>query len=226
MTLFIHSPSWFFGIDAVLQSVTVFVAIFLFFMSYKIYKILKEKSFLYFSAGFLSISLAYGIKIFADMFTYKNMGGNFTPWINLVIYRLSTLEFVNIFGHLAFRFLVLLGFLILLITLLKINDGRIIFLLMYFVFITSAFSAWSFLLFQTTLTVFAGVLGIYYLFHYIQNQKKLVLYSLMGFAFLFAAQVSLMFTYFFENQMFVVGHVLQAIGFIILFITYLMVLRK
>ncbi len=226
MAVIVYSPSWFFGIDVALQSVSIVVPLLISLMAFRIYKILRESSFFYFSAAFFLIAVSYVIKSFADLFLYANLNTEMLPWIDIVLYRLSTLEFISIFGNLAHRFLILLGFLILLIIFLKINDRRIIFLFTYFIFIISAFSAWSFLLFQTTLTVLAGTVCIYYLFHYLNHKKKIILYSLIGFSFLFLAQFSFMFTFFFERQMFVIGHVFQAIGFLLLFTTYLLVSRR
>ena len=226
MGVIVYSPSWFFGIDAALQSITVIVALLISFTAFKIYSLMKEKNFFYFSLSFLIMAFSYVIKIFSDLFLYLNLEKEMVPWINIILYTLSPLEFISIFGNLAHRFFILIGFLILLVILLKIKDGRIIFLFMYFIFIVSAFSAWSFLLFQTTLTVFAGTVCIYYIFHYIKHRRKILLSSLFGFSLIFLAQISFMFTFFFERQMFVLGHIFQALGFISLFVTYLLVFRK
>lgn len=226
MPVVVFSPSWFFGIDAALESVTVLVAFLLSILAFRIYKLLKESSFFHFALAFFMISVGYLVKILSDLYVYKNIGSSMVANINIILYTLSPLEFVNIFGNLAFRFLVLLGFLILLIVFLKIKDRRIVFLFMYFIFIISAFSAWSFLLFQTTLTVLAGTVCVYYLFHYMGNRKSIIMMSLIGFSFIFIAQVSFMFTFFFERIMFVLGHIAQALGFIILFVTYLLVSRR
>jgi hypothetical protein len=226
MAVIVFSPSWFFGIDAALQSVTVLVAFLLCILSFRIYKLMKETSFFNFALAFFVIAIGYLIKILSDLYVYQNLGTTMQTNINIILYMLSPLEFVNIFGNLAYRFLVLLGFVILLVVFLKIKDRRIVFLFMYFIFIISAFSAWSFLLFQTTLTVLAGTVGVYYLFNYMENRKSIILMSLIGFSFIFVAQVSFMFTFFFERIMFVLGHISQAIGFIILFVTYLLVSRK
>jgi hypothetical protein len=226
MAVIVFSPSWFFGIDAALQSVTVLVAFLLCILSFRIYKLMKETSFFNFALAFFVIAIGYLIKILSDLYVYQNLGTTMQTNINIILYMLSPLEFVNIFGNLAYRFLVLLGFVILLVVFLKIKDRRIVFLFMYFIFIISAFSAWSFLLFQTTLTVLAGTVGVYYLFNYMENRKSIILMSLIGFSFIFVAQVSFMFTFFFERIMFVLGHISQALGFIILFVTYLLVSRK
>ncbi|MFW5852910.1 MAG: hypothetical protein ACOCUR_02675, partial [Nanoarchaeota archaeon] len=204
----------------------VFVALLLSFMAYKIYKLMRESNFFYFSLSFFLIALSYIIKIFTDLFVYGNLGKEMVPWIDIVLYQLSALEFVGIFGNLAHRFFLLQGFLVLLIIFLEIKDRRVMFLFMYFIFIISAFSVWSFLLFQTTLTVFAGTVCVYYIFHYIEHKKRILLYSLVGFSFVFLAQFSFMFTFFYERQMFVLGHIFQAVGFLLLFVTYLLVFRR
>ncbi|MFW6230399.1 MAG: hypothetical protein ACOC32_00040 [Nanoarchaeota archaeon] len=226
MSLIVYSPSWFFGFDAVFHSVSVIVALLISMMAYRIFRLLKESSFFYFSAAFFAIGISYIFKILSDLFVYRNLGEMLAPKIDLILASMTAAEFVNIFGNLIFRFLILLGFLILLVILLKIKDRRIIFLFIYFIFIISTFSAWSFLLFQTTLTVLAGTVCIYYLFHYIEHRKRIIFFSLLGFSFVFLAQVTLMFTFFFQKQMFVLGSIFQAIGFLILFITYLMVLQR
>ena len=226
MGVIVYSPSWFLGIDIVLQSIAVFTAILVSLMAFKIYKIMKEPNFLYFSLSFFLIGFSYLIKIISDFFLYTNLSKEMSPWINIVLYRLSTLEFISIFGNLAHRFLILVAFLLLIIVFLDIKDKRIIFLFMYFIFIISAFSAWSFLLFQTTLTVLSGTVCIYYIFNFIEHKRRIILYSLMGFSFVFMAQVSFMFTFFFERQMFVLGHIFQAIGFLLILSTYFLVSKK
>ncbi|MFP4656282.1 MAG: hypothetical protein ACLFNK_01765 [Candidatus Woesearchaeota archaeon] len=226
MSVMIYSPSWFFGLDAALQAISVIVAFVLAFASYRIYLTLKERSFLYFSVSFFLISTSYIVKIFADLFAYNRLSGESYPALDMLLREFTFVEFVNIFGNLAHRFILLLGFLILIVTLLEIIDRRVIFLLSYFIFIVSAFSIWSFLLFQTTLAVFAGTVAVYYIFEYIEKRKKIMLNSLVGFSLLFLAQISFMFTFFFEKKMFVLGHVFQAIAFTMLLITYVMVFRE
>jgi hypothetical protein len=226
MGILIYSPSWFTGVDIALEMVSVAVSFLLFFLAFKLYKISNEKNFLRFSFGFFAISASYVIKILSDIYLYTNINTTTRPWINLIMYRLSTIEFVNIFGNLAHRFLLLLGFLILLVVYLRIKDKRVIFLLSYFVFIISAFSAWSFLLFQTTMAMVAGTVGIHVLMKFIESRKKAMLRSTIAFGLLFAAQACFMFTFFLERQMFVIGHILQASGFLVLLLTYFMVLKK
>ncbi|MFP4117296.1 MAG: hypothetical protein ACLFTR_00045 [Candidatus Woesearchaeota archaeon] len=226
MSVMIYSPSWFFGLDAALQAISVIVAFVLAFASYRIYLTLKERSFLYFSVSFFLISTSYIVKIFADLFAYNRLSGESYPALDMLLREFTFVEFVNIFGNLAHRFILLLGFLILIVTLLEIIDRRVIFLLSYFIFIVSAFSIWSFLLFQTTLAVFAGTVAVYYIFEYIEKRKKIMLNSLVGFSLLFLAQISFMFTFFFEKKMFVLGHVFQAIAFTMLLITYVMVFKE
>ncbi len=225
MSVIIYSPSWFFGMDAALQSISVIVAFVLSFAAYKMYKTLKIRSFLYFSLSFFLIAISYIIKIFSDLFVYNRLGEETRP-VGIFLHEFTMIEFVNIFGNLLHRFILLLGFLILIVVLLEIKDRRIIFLLTYFTFIVSSFSMWSFLLFQTTLTVFAGTVAVYYIFEYIEKRKRIMLNSLFGFSLLFIAQISFMFTFFFERRMFVLGHIFQAIGFIMLFITYMLVFKE
>ena len=226
MSVIIYSPSWFFGIDAILQSIIVIVAFLLCYSSYKMFKILKEKSFLYFSFSFFLISLSYLVKIFSDLFVYNRLGADNYPVISILLQEFTTIEFVNLFGHLVHRFILLLGFIVLIVVLLDIKDRRIVFLLLYFIFIVSSFSIWSFLLFQTTLTVLAGTVAVYYIFEYIARPRKLMFNSLLAFSILFLAQISFMFTFFFERKMFVVGHILQAIAFGVLLLTYMLVFRE
>lgn len=226
MGILIYSPSWFAGVDIALELVSVIVSFLLFFLAYRLYKISNEKSFLRFSFGFFTISASYIVKILSDLYIYLNMGSTSKPWINVILYRLSTIEFINIFGNLVHRFLLLLGFLILLVVYLRIKDKRVIFLLTYFIFIISAFSAWSFLLFQTTMAMIAGTVGIHVLMKFIESRRKAMLRSTIAFGFLFAAQACFMFTFFLERQMFIIGHILQASGFLVLLLTYFMVLKK
>ncbi len=226
MSVIVYSPSWFFGIDALLQSVAVIVSLMLSMAAYRIYSIMRESKFLYFSVSFVLISFSYIVKILTDLFVYNRIMLEQRPMIDLVVHNFSAIEFVSLFGNLAHRFLLLLGFLMLIIILLDIFDRRVVFLLVYFTFIVSVFSAWSFILFQTTVTVFAGTLALYYLFNYIDNQKRVIFYSLLGFSLVFLAQISFMFTFFFERRMFVMGHMFQTIGFIMLFVTYWLVSRR
>ncbi len=226
MGIIVYSPSWFAGVDIALEMVSVIVSFLLFFLAYKLFTISNEKSFRRFSYGFLSISISYVIKILSDLYLYINLGSSSRPWINVILYRLSTIEFINIFGNIVHRFLLLLGFLILLVVYLRIKDKRVIFLLTYFVFIISAFSAWSFLLFQTTMAMVAGTVGMHVLMKYIERRKKAMLRSTVAFGFIFLAQACFMFTFFFERQMFVIGHIFQAFGFLVLLLTYVMILVK
>ncbi len=226
MSVVIYSPSWFFGIDAALQLVSVVVAFVLAYASYRMYRLLKESSYLHFSLSFFLISLSYLVKIFSDLYVYNRLGEDVYPKLGIFLHEFTMIEFVNIFGNLLHRFLLLLGFLVLIVVLLEIKDRRVITLLLYFIFIVSSFSMWSFLLFQTTLTMLAGTVAVYYVFEYIEKRKPLMLNSLIGFSLLFMAQISFMFTFFFERRMFVLGHVLQALGFIMLFITYMLVFKE
>ena len=59
MGYILYTPSWFFGIDSIFEFISVFVTIFIGYYSYKIYKLVSDKKYFYFSLSFMFIAISF-----------------------------------------------------------------------------------------------------------------------------------------------------------------------
>ena len=221
---FIFGPSWFYGIDSGFSFFAMLVTISIAIFSLKAYFIAKDRKYLYFTLAFFSISVSYLIKAVASWVVFKHILGkvpNLTAAISTVV---SMPNFYSL-GYILYVFFIFAGFMILVAIYLRIHSIRTLSLLFILMLILSILSQSKFIAFHVTLFLLLFYIVIHLFKNHIRTKSVstfLVLYSML------ALMVSQIFYFFiiFDKIYYVIGHVLQLIGFLLLLLNMILVFRK
>jgi hypothetical protein len=132
----------FYGIDSFVELLMVVVALIIFFYSRKVYKIINNKNYKYFSFAFLSIAIAYIFKILSNL-TIKHV--LIIEKANLIFTftsQMRYMEAINFFSYMFYKTFSVIGFLILFLILTKTDKKEKVFMFIYMSLIVVFFSVY------------------------------------------------------------------------------------
>jgi len=216
-------PVWFYSLDIFFMSVSILVCLIIAFFSQKVFKITKEKKYLWFGLAYFLIAGAFIMRILSILIIYmKSQIVEESGY--LTISNFGELGTINNIGYLFFRIGMLLGFLTLMLVILKIEDNRVINLLIYFVLITTIFSFQAFLVFYVTLALILFLIIHQLWLHYQTSRSKNAAMVITSFVLVLISQLIFLLLGF-HNIIYAVGEVFQLAGFILFFIPYMLVLK-
>lgn len=159
----------FYGMDTFVEFLTILVSFFISFYSFRVYKMIKDKHYKWFSFAFLLLGISFIFKIFSNItFLHKVE----VQEANFVFTFMSHLEFaqlINFFSFILYKTSHLIGFLILFLILTKNEDKERNLLFFYLSLIVILFSIYFNFIFH--LTVF--FILIYLTLHFYENYKKI-----------------------------------------------------
>ncbi|MBS3097965.1 hypothetical protein J4209_04185 [Candidatus Woesearchaeota archaeon] len=229
MVTYVYSANWFHGIESVFDIIYIVVALLITYFSYKGYKYIPKKNYLYFAFSFFLIAASFFIKMLSDITIYSRGLAEKSVEVDVVksyvIQRIDWVYNIQFYGFIFARFLVLLAFLMLLVVALKIRDKKIIGLLVYLMVVTALYSEFSFVAFHITLALMLLFLAAHYWKSYKKQKKGNSKFVFMAFFAIFLSQVVFSFVEL-SQSVYVVGAVLQLIGYLLLFYTIVLVLKK
>jgi hypothetical protein len=158
----------FYGIDSLIEILIVIVASIISLYSHKIYKIVKEQNYRFFSWAFLLIAISFIFKILSNFTIYQRIK---IQGINFVYTVLSQPNYVPILDFISFtlyKIFYLLGFLILFLILTKTENKQKVFLFIYLSILAILFSIYFNFVFHITLVLILVFLTI----HFYENHKN------------------------------------------------------
>lgn len=229
MVTYVYGANWFHGIESIFDIIYIVVGLLIAYFSYKGYRYISKKKYLYFAFSFFLIATSFFIKMLSDMTIYsrtlveKSVGLFVIK--TYVAQRIDWIYSIQSYGFIFARFLILLAFLVLLIINLKIKDRKLIFLLIYFIVICARFSEYSFFIFHATLALVLLFLCMNYWKNYKKQKKSSSKFVAMSFFTIFLSQLVFVFVNLNQN-IYIIGAVLQLIGYLILLYTIVLVLKK
>ena len=230
MVSYILGPKWFYGISTVFELISILVSLLIFYYSYRVYKYTSQKEYLYFSSSFLMIAAAFIVKILSSISIYtKELKKITIGFITVTAYSIEPVKWIQHYGFMINRFLILLAFLVLLAMAYKIKDKKIIFLLAYFMFLSSGYSQTSFFVFHTTLTLMLAILTHFYIKNYLKKKKLNAKLVAISFSIIFLSQIPLIFPFIFSrfsNYFYVISETTQLMGYLFLLFTFIMLWKK
>jgi hypothetical protein len=219
----IFGPSWFYGLDSSFEFIAMFITLFIALFTLRIYLLMRQRKYLYFTLSFVMISVSYFIRGATDWLAYTHFLGKI-PNVTAAASKIAAIPTLHSFGFLFHIFLMLAGFMILVAVFMGITDFLTVSLMFTFAIILTALAQSKFMAFHLTLIVML----LFIIFHLIRNYQRtrtlnafLVLYSMTA---LLAAQVFFMLITI-GPFYYVVGHALQLVGFLLLLLTMILVLR-
>lgn len=226
MVPYVYAPRWFFGIDSLFEIVSVITGLLIAYFGYKTYKFTKQKRYLYFSASFFLVAMAFLANIFSYLVFYtRELKKQIIGLTSINVYVLKEIVWVSEWAAFASIFLMLAAFLLLVIISFKIKHRIVNFLLFYFIIVATLYSKHSFIFFHATLAVLLGSLVVHYYNNY--KLRKIISRKLVVISFLiiFLSQIFFMASAF-NAILFVLAQIIQLTGYLVLLITLILVLKK
>ncbi|MFH1073191.1 MAG: hypothetical protein V1743_07225 [Nanoarchaeota archaeon] len=222
MAHLIVSPYWFYGVDSLFEIIGMIVSLLIAYFSYKIYKYSSSKTYRIMSLAFFFIAISYFIKIITNTFIYFKIL-SFEHFV--VMNQLVELNMIYTVGFVLLRVAFLMGLILLLSLALKINDIKIIFLLFFFSVITAAFSDYKYYIFHLTAAILLVFIARYFYKNYCEKRTGTSHCIFNSFAILAVANFIFMFVLL-NNIFYVVGEVVQLVGYLVLLSVQVRVLKK
>jgi len=220
---FMFGPRWFYGLDSGFELIAMLITLFIAIYSFRIFLLTKLRKYLYFTLAFILISVSYLLKSIGDYIVFNSLVGRM-PNLVSAISKVTPLPNLYDIGILAYIFLMFAGFMILVAIFMKIKSIRTVSLLFIFVLILAFLSQSRFIAFHLTLFIMLLYIAVHLLFNHAKKRTFNSFLVLYGMASLMVAQI------FFILLMvgpfyYVVGHVVQMFGFLLMLINMLLVLK-
>ena len=212
-------PQWFFGYDIALQLLFAVVTMALAVYSFKMYRLVNEPGFRTFGLGFLSISLAH-ILWSGINFSVSHALNQSTRAVDLD--TLSTLGFVGVSSYLM---LSILGLALILYTTLPQRSQRTFPIIACLALIVPIFASYKALAFYFVSSLLLFFIVLHFVLRYIKNSKRTDPLVLLAFVFLFLGTLDFTFTTLHYSH-YVLGHVLQFIGYGLMLASLIKTLRR
>lgn len=213
------TPTNLIGIESVVELLSLLATFAIGYTAYNIYKLTSEKKYLYFSMGFIFLTLGFLIRSFINAGVYFGRRDVVEIAISAPIITIYTALSI------AYLMLVISAYLILIIVTFKIQDAKLIPLFAIFALVSVVASHNFYIVFPVLSFLLLGYLVTYYYSSYKKKKKKNQLVIAIGFFVITIAQI------FFPlinraPEWFVAGTAVQLLGYIILLSSLIMVLRK
>jgi len=167
------------------------------------------------------------MKIISSLAIYSRRldGGIISGITTVTNITLQRLGWINIYGTVAYRFLAILAFLMLFLVSIKMKDKRIIAIILYLLLISSIFGTSTFFVYHLTLSIIMFCLFIHYRDNYNKKKTNSAHLVMSSFFIIFLSQLILVFMVF-SRQVYIVGEVIQLIGYLMLLYAFVMVIKK
>lgn len=228
VTGIITGPNWFFGIDSVLEGISMLICLSVFIFSFKIYRIAKERRHLYFSSAFALLTLAFLVRSVTNIIihfrTVSDWGMEHLPKIVLAKSVLSVPKiFLLGYGlHIAFT---LSALALLAVLCLKVEDKKPFFLMLLIMFVLVYFSGSYFTSFYALALILLFFISYQYLKNYLEKKTATTMLTFIAFLLLTLAPIAFLLQKFF-GMFFVVAYLLQFMGFFMMSIALAIVIFK
>lgn len=226
MLQFITSPEWFLINDAIFELISFVVVLLIALYSFKIYKFTESIRYKYFAISFAIIGIASIIKIITDMILHQHFFGStniFTPIITLV----ASQNIFFILSLIAFRYFFLLGLLGIYLVQNEISRKEIslIVLLSFLMLPVAVVTQYWFFVFHITAGLMLLLITIKTYTRAIEIKKKSAFITALAFFILLTSQIIFSLSHL-HNTIYVIAESIHLIGFIVLLINYINLVRK
>lgn len=224
MVQVVFSPKWFWGKDIFIDSIALLVLLSIAIFATKYYRIKKSKNYFYLALSFYLISLSFFSKILINFTIYYQV--LHTQMIGSIEYAqviLKSSEILAVSGLFFYRLFTLLGLFLLYSIYEKQSKANIV-LMIYFIIISILFSKEEYYIFYLTSFIFLGVISNRYYQNYKDNKEKTSGMLAASFSLITLSQIFFIFVNF-TKHFYVVGEVIQLLGYILLLATFIMVLK-
>ncbi|RJQ15644.1 hypothetical protein C4573_05800 [Candidatus Woesearchaeota archaeon] len=219
------SPSWFLGYDSLIELFGMFTALLICFYSYRLFRMVKEKKYLYLSLSFFFIGAALAARAGSYLLMYFSWGHIRTIGSPIAknIIQSSTLNFLGFSAHII---LMLAAFMTLIALNMKVKDKKLISLLFILAFTSSFLGIYvAYALFFIVSFILLLYITHYFYQNYAEKKTAQSRNVLLAFAILTGAQLLFALSSVW-NTFYVAAEIVQLISFITLLIHFIRLFRK
>jgi len=222
----LFSPRWFYGKDIMIDAVSVIVLAFISYITFRYYKINKnKKQHLSFSiaTGLLALSFIFKIITNFTLYTFELHTKNF----GLLTFTYQTVEASNtlfLVGTLLYRFLTLIGFYLLFSTYYNEKQKPVFLIMSYFIFVATYFASQAYYVFHLSAFLFLLFIVKKYFDNYKKTRDKPAKLIFASFIIILISHAIFIFVEL-EHLLYVVAEITQLLGYTMLLISFITVLR-
>jgi len=221
----VYSPAWFYGKDLVIDAVGIIILFLIGFFSLKYYKINPaKKTYLWLALSFFMISLSFLFKILTNFRIYYDV--DITRNIAGMVYSYDLVRYTDILfyiGTLANRILMLLG-LYALYSIYSEHSKSEAWFSAYLLVIVAVFTHSNYYIFHITSFILVMLISLKYIQNYRKNKSQPA--RLLAASFGIITISHLLFCFILMSQLlYVAAEIIQLIGFLLLLITFIRVLK-
>jgi hypothetical protein len=188
--------------DCATEIISMFVSFLVAFMGYKTYKLTSEKKHKYFAVSFTIIGISFIVLLATNL---------------ILLFQTNIGNLLNVFnrGYFVYSLLITIGYIVLVILSLNINNKAALFLLLT-VIISFVLSLDNALLFHLLTTLALLFVVPSFFSNYRSKKTTLSLLVFISFVFMLIARSLLVFVSY-SNIMYNISNIIQLVGFVILF---------
>lgn len=206
----------FYGLDSLFEFLVVIVASIISLYSYKVYKLLKNKNFKYFSLAFLFIAVSFGFKILSNLTLLHRVAITNLNTVIIITSQFQYMRLIQFISFILYKTFYLLGVLFLFFIATKTKKQNK-FMFIYLSFLVILLSIFINFIFYLTLVFILTFLTSYYYENYKKNKLTNSFLVFLGFLLLSISQLALIFSGF-NPFIDLFGDSLMLLGFLVLLI--------
>jgi len=196
------------------------------FYGYKIYRLSKNKEHKYFSMSFLLIALSFVFKILTNFDIYYNVFRTFRiGFQTFILSYLYNSGIIHATGLFVYKLLTTFAFFGLFLIETKRHSKNDIYLIIYFILISTILSIFTYYIFHITLAIILFLICSRMYNNYEKDKRHSKFLVLFSFLMIFLSQFAFMLI-FLETEFYVLGEIFLLVGYSVLLFNYLTVSRK
>jgi len=208
MVLPYFSPGWFFGYDVTLELIFAVVLLLVVLFTHRVYKTTSQRSVQIFGIGITFMAAGYVIQSIFNFLTIHELNNNLTFLSKAQYYLIY--QFFGTYSHIL---LMNVGLILILYMTFRIEDYKILAILLATSLISIFLSESPFYLFTLLATIYLIFISWYFIKNYMRNRNKKTLLVAIAFSFLLLANAHFVFS---TNYpvFYALGHAIELVAYI------------
>ncbi len=209
----------FYGIDSLIDTLIVIVSFMIFSQSKRIYNLIKDKNFNYFSKAFLLVAIAYIFKVFYNLTWVYHIKIVQANLVQVFYEQLEVFQYLHLFSFILYKIFLIGGFLTLFLIFTKEFKKEQIILVSYLALIVIFCSILFNFIFYLTLVLVLFFITTYFYENYKKSKSKNSMLVFISFLIILFSNIVGIF-YEFNPFIYLLQEVLLFFGFVILWINH------
>ncbi len=217
------TPSWFGGSSIFIVLFFALVTLLIAYYAYKMYRIAKQSSTLYFGLAFLSISISYFIQALFNFLKLKSIGSADLLFLSAKELAVSTIQ-LSVLAMIMHVLFMVLGFALLAYVTLKERGSKIFLLFVSLSFVAILFTPYFHIVFNLIVAIFLLFIAAQHYQRHAKLGTTTTFLVFSGFSLLFIGHI-LMVAVNIVQTFYVLAHIITMVGYIVLLVSLLRVVK-